>query len=137
MRIPYSLLLLPALQLALAQVHTAIDFQHFGNYADLRTCAKQCLAEYCCQGNLAGMLGCGTNECLCGHQSEGQDLLRTCVNSACTSNTADLGSATALYAAYCASYQGSATPTTAGTKTISPAGVLTPTGKLSFLFENI
>ncbi len=127
MLLPISFLVLVVFQEVVAQ-HTSIDFQHFGNYADLRACAKNCLAENCCNGNLAGLLGCGTNECLCGHQSDGQDFLRTCVNSACTSNTGDLSSATSLYAAYCASYQATAISNTAKTATPTPAGTVTPTG---------
>lgn len=124
---PSLILVLSLLQTIIAQ-HTSIDFQHFGNYADLRACAKNCLAEYCCSGNLAGLLGCATNDCLCGHQSEGQDILRTCVNSACTSDTGDLSSAISVYSAYCASYEAVATLNSTQTSTPSPAGTVTPTG---------
>jgi hypothetical protein len=130
-----------SLQLAVAQkASTSIDLQHFGNYADLRGCSKNCLADFCCNYNLAGQLGCTTNECFCGHQSDGNVLLEQCINSECSGNSGDVASATSFYGAYCANYLASATTTVntiqtgggtaAGRQVLS---TVTPTG--NFLVE--
>lgn len=136
--LPQSLLyLFLSLQLVATQnsLSSSIDLQHFGNYADLRGCSKDCLADFCCNYNLAGQLGCTTNECFCGHQSDGNVILEKCINSYCLSDSGDLASATSFYGAYCANYLASATPTASTIQNGegSPAGrpvltTITPTG---------
>jgi hypothetical protein len=101
-----------SLQLVVTQkASTSIDLQHFGNYADLRGCSKNCLVDFCCSYNLAGQLGCTTNECFCGHQSDANVILQQCVKSECSGNSGDVASATSFYGAYCANYLASATTT--------------------------
>jgi hypothetical protein len=91
------------------QPPTGINLTGFPGYTDLTPCASSCIWNNCynCESGpwgVAYQVGqCGTNACLCGHQSEALSFLQNCGTAICN-KSADISSATSFFNAYCSSY---------------------------------
>jgi hypothetical protein len=129
------LVLLAVILLARALITDPADYP---GWTDLQVCAKAaytgCIG---CTDGIWNVIGCSSWNCACDDFAGAMSALSSGAASACSTDPAQVTSATSIFSAFCAQLlatpTGSSTPTTVPTRVITPTTVTTGTDEKSSL----